>query len=985
MNYLQWNDAIIKHFFNEEKEEKEVTLYFSKIVINEIGKETFEEPEYGYYENFLKALRMGVPGANNSDYIQRILYLDEHYKKGCRSINGVQLNYPPYLSYLLAFILPFTSGESLQGYTMANFHGIAKGYFEDNNLTKNYTKYIENRLKTIDYLWNELSDWLIEENNFSLGYIENITDPNQNRKYVSKFEYHILFRKEQEERLPKVFDDNNILPDDNLSYDIMKELLINHSSYLKISDNTKEKIASNDYIGNKIVKRALRFYNNWTGAANIIDNYRANSRKKLILCLDYNVITNNIKLKYLRAFSKDPLPENSEIKSKNGVFKVNISQRQKYYSEPIENCFIDLNTRIDLKDETNKIKYTWIPKDLLLFKRINQFDWVEIPKVEFNVGRTLIICKKEFYAKNLEEWFVELPEYNKKLLENSKTELSYAWIIFWVDNLATYPLHNIPQLNPDTSESPRINFSKEIYRNGNLYKDKLPDVWIENMDNSSPIIARYKDGLEIELQQKTSIEIDTDGCEITIPLNLFSFKKEHINRTDQEFKLICNDIETFRYLRIVDFEKVNNAFIDTLLPMRDSIGQITEDSITTDYVKGIEHFFTDDTIKKVKPHQSILELENVGFINNKEAISYKNKEIYNEKHLGNILINYLSTTGRLSYYDFQQVITFLLESSEKKERISEIVKNISFRLQDLGFIDYDERNSRIIVNKPHLVIKPTPSGLTAILTGARDNIFIKDIHRYCQEEKIVIDSKYEFSELFPQVIHLKFKNPSDIQLLELAEKFDIVFKKNGLYTQVALPYFFPDLKDWKNYFKHDINAVADFEGGLIFNIESLNFINKPIDFNKNLSLVKFTGISGYKTIYYLWYNQIPYNVNSQSIGIYLFLYLYGEKREKALLDKKEGWRINKREIENEKKITYILVYDTEKNYLAVPINCSLPLYFSQSISLLSGSQAEKRYLEIKGIKYKGSYLIYKNIPSLFIKNVLRVKLNQSLNYSEINL
>ena len=96
----------------------------------------------------------------------------------------------------------------------------------------------------MDYLWDKLSDWLVEEKEFSLGYIEEINDPNRNRKYVSKYEYHILFRKEQEERLSKVFEKYNILPDDAISEEQIKKLLLENSSYFivmlldkMISDN----------------------------------------------------------------------------------------------------------------------------------------------------------------------------------------------------------------------------------------------------------------------------------------------------------------------------------------------------------------------------------------------------------------------------------------------------------------------------------------------------------------------------------------------------------------------------------------------------------------------------------------------------------------------------------------------------------------------------------------------------------------------------
>ena len=47
MSYLEWNNAIIKHFFNSENEEKEVMLYFSEAIIEEIGNNNFTSPDDG--------------------------------------------------------------------------------------------------------------------------------------------------------------------------------------------------------------------------------------------------------------------------------------------------------------------------------------------------------------------------------------------------------------------------------------------------------------------------------------------------------------------------------------------------------------------------------------------------------------------------------------------------------------------------------------------------------------------------------------------------------------------------------------------------------------------------------------------------------------------------------------------------------------------------------------------------------------------------
>ena len=371
MTYLEWNNAIIKYFFNPGNEEKEVMLYFSEAIIEEIGNNNFISPAEGYIGDFYKALRLGVAGISNENYIKRILTLEQKYRSGCRAIDTVELEYPPYLTYLLAFMLPFTSGITQDNFTISMFHGYVKNFFESKQLTENYDRIIKNHLADIDDLWLKINEWLIEENNFSLGYLEEIR-PTAIRKYVGKFEYHILFRKEQEERLSVVFDENDILPGSAISENEVRRILVNNYQRLKLSINTKNRINDpEDYIGRKILKRALSFYKNWTGIIHTVEGQRGYSRNRLVLCLDFNLLNQRINLKYFRIYSINGIPEYLKLEKRGGVLlEDKIYQINSFYSNSILNCFVDLNTNIQLADNSARIKYNWKNKEFYIFKKI---------------------------------------------------------------------------------------------------------------------------------------------------------------------------------------------------------------------------------------------------------------------------------------------------------------------------------------------------------------------------------------------------------------------------------------------------------------------------------------------------------------------------------------------------------------------------------------------------------------------------------------
>lgn len=976
MNYLEWNNAIIKHFFNHENEEKEVMFYFSEVIIEEIGNNNFPKPEEGYIDDFYKALRLGVYGISNDNYIYRILKLEQKYRDSCRRIDNISFEYPPFLTYILAFILPFTSGNLNEDFAMSNFHDYVKDFFEKKHLTTNYDGIIKNHLNEIDELWVKINNWLKNEKNLSLGFLEEI-NPSSVRKYVGKFEYHILFRKEQEERLSMVFDENDIMPGGALNEIDIRNLLVNNYQQLRISLNTKNRINDpEDYIGRKILNRALYFYKTWDGIIHTVEGQRGYSRNRLVLCLDFNFLSQIINLKYFRIFSVNGIPENLTLEKSGGaILQDKILQINSFYSNPILNSFVDLNTNIELVDNAERIKYCWKSKEFYIFKKISNFDWVEIPKVEFNVDKTLIICKKMFYQNELKFWFENINGGKKIYYNSSLTNLSNDWLVFYVDSITNYPHHKIQELKPDPELKPKINFDRSFYMDGKLFKDKVPIIFLENTDYQDQIIAKYEDGNEIPLVPNIVTE---EG--IPEIIKGFLFTKEHTSspNLNKQFKLICGNISINRFLEITDFHKKNNQQIEEILPKRDGIGQIND--IDENYIKGLEYFYSLQKARELMPYQDLL--DNV-FINSRDTINFNINDTYNPANKGNILLNYISTKGQLSKKEFEDCVFSLLDNTNTEITHS---KNpaiqLGFLLQDLCYLDYNQDKSIFIINKPHLVIIPTDSGTTFKLIGAIDNSLINDILIFCEANtNINIYFKSDASNiLLPQSIYIELRQCKHELILPLVEKFEILFKKSNLFTQFALISSFPDIDNWENFIiETPENEIKDIEGGYIFDIESLKFLHKSDSFNNELSLIKLTNINGYKTIYRLWYNSICYTIPDQQFGIYLFLYLYKKKYDNdyRICESEKGRFGCTSELELKKKAqikTNILVFDSERKLLAVPLLCRLPKYFSISFQLLSGQSPIIKYCEFEGVKYKGVYLIYQNIPKRFVGNILNIRL-----------
>jgi hypothetical protein len=981
MKYLEWNNAIVNHFFNAENEEQEITLYFSEDIIKEIGGENFPLPEDGYVEDFFRALRSGVPGTLNTDYIQRIVDLEDRYLKGCRRIEDVSFNYPPYLTYLLAFILPFTSGELQEGFRMTNFHDIVKTYFESKRLTEDYKRQIKLRLNEIDFLWTKIFDWLFEKKNLTLGYIEKIENPAPNRKYVSKFEYHIIFRKEQEDKLSIIFDNNNILPDEPIDESIIRQLLIDNANELRLTPDTINKISKDEYIGEKIVKRALNYYKNWDGtnkddySKSSSDNETRNrgfSRKRIVLCLDFNLLSQKIECKYFRLYSVGGFPEDFTVIDSNKERYKGIEQfsQNSNYSNPITDCFQNFNQSIELVDRANRIKYSWKAKELYIFKRDSQLsDWVEISQIEFNAGKTLIITRKSYFEDNLKKWFEDnsIPENHKKIYTNNeKNNLPCDWLALTIDKITQYQHPYLQELRTATGIAPQINFDKEFFTDACLFANILPNVWIDNNEvNNCSITAKYKDGTEIPLQNIT------DSTK-------FRFSSQHLARKNQEFKLKYEYIEYPRYLKIIDFEqKKPNDEIKKIQPKRNLIGntiKYTEPSV--DYFQGIEHCFSSEKIQNLRPKQDIIETYAHIFKNTEETSSCSQNLGYDQKYKGNILLNYISTKGKLTKTDFDNIVFRLLENSTVSYNPKKQIRYTLYDLQNLGYVDYDAEQGVVCINKSSLVIKPSESGTTLILIGARDNKFVNDILEYSKGGSCFIDIKDSTRELLPQTILIKFKKYNHEIINDFATHFNLQFKhEEKLFTQFALANTY-NLKEWEMFVHKtsELNIAGDFEGGEIFDIEILQFGEKQSNFDKTLALLRFQNINGYKTVYRLWYKTKSYHIAEQNYGIYLYLYLYRQVKTEQHLSERDKGEINSYEFSSKEQSirmkTNILLFDVSKNWLGVPLNCALPKYCSIAFTLLSGEKPEIHSYNNK------SYLIYKNVPFLFCNNSLVTTLQQ---------
>lgn len=951
MNYLQWNNLLGSYFFNAENNDKEIFLYITKDEIINLAKdndvENFEIEEGKtieqiIWDDYTSAIKNGLPGSNGT-IIDKTLHA--YNRRNCLRIDNISIEIPPYFGYLITFILPLTEGED--DLNANAYYDRLNTFLHSNNILLDHNIGTQS-FKLIDECWEALSKWANIERATKLG-IYNVKNYG-NHVYVGKPFAECIITSKQRKRFPELFSEEDLRPDDQITESKITNILQSSGKViLRYNDSKWSTIISNEGLKKLLVTTFKDELLRWTGEADeIVENNdeRRYQSKKLILCLDYNTLNNRIKIKHFRAYIRVDFPEEIYFNESLKVYEI-----ENGYSSPIaiDDLSFNLDKDTSIRSSSSRKSFVWKTKDFYIFRKNHGkiSDWIQIEKIDTYCKNVLIVFKNRFRDILLDNW--QLPDVIYRILDdNERTNLPNGWSAIYINGDIRQNQHpELPELTLDPELKARIVFNKEFYFNGFFYKDCLPKVWIENQIEVYPVYARYDNGEVLELTYKEEY---------------YSFSEQHAQKYER-FKLISGEIESHNYFQIKDFIKLDNDSIEKLLPKRDILGRITQDS---EYIRGNELFLTSDKVTTLAKKHSNSLLYNF-FDANIDIGIYGD---YLTKHKGNLLLHYISEKGSLTSTEFKEIVAFL----SNDENINNIAKNLRYRLQDLGYIDFNTSSGVVTITKPQAVISHSDmGGIKLILTGARDSTFIAGVFENLSTVARIEISDFE-NILLPQKIEIYFatRNPVNIRRL-LNENLNILFQKNNINLQSALCELIDDID--LQHFSPANSIIASISGGEIFDLESLKFISKPEQFDKGLSLIKVDRINGYKTYYTLWYENEAYEIPERQIGIYILIFL----KNNISLDQNSRHRWFEQFKHSPDRFINLISYDESNNLLSVPLECSLPKYVTMAVSLLSGEAPLVRYVEGR------NQLIYKNVVSTFANNMVAMKLNQALINTNIQI
>lgn len=930
MNFLQWNNHIAQHFFSPGQAGRDIHLFITKQEIINLARENFNgELDSVIWEDFLRKLKNGLPGSNGfPDIFDKAIYSFQQWKRpAIKSIEGVELIYPPYISYLVFTVLPLIE---IQGdYNANNYYDRLDDFLTENAINQN----LRGKLKNIDDLWTDLSYWANNLRNGELGVFKELVFTHKTRRFVYKPFSQCVLPPKSIKKLPEFFYASGLIPKTFYLDEVFKnQLERNGSPILGLKQGVIELIkkASKDEIGQSIIETVKVEFNKWTGEEHEIvlkDGVEKTIRKHTVIPLKLQFKINEddkLDFSFRVKYSTEPPPE-LKLDEFEDIYE------NENWSRTLQR---DFKESFELKDTHNK----WVAKfefrNIRLFIRGGYYQlgndfWVETEALS-RVEKMYLLCKNDF-KKSIKEWCeASCAEYKD---ESTLQNIPLGYSLFWFRNPQTSH-RQFPQLTvyKDKKVSLRIGTGLKIgYRT--FLNEMLPEVEIANSDGNEDVYLRYEGSeTKIVLDKHASL-----GGIWLLPDNLqlnsgFSIGIENESTEGYNQKYIIDD---------VSFKKLSVE----LLPKRNKFNEKTENA--SEFIQG--NIIQDSKAKnEIVDEQAFSPTSNITI---QQGPKFKFKD--------SALLKWLVGIRECDITKFNEAFETVLRYSTVGEQheVQKKRKSAINLLDYLGYVDYNYEEDKIYTLPPKLISIPSSKGSKALLVGGRDEILVNEILFHCSKSlnKVSLSVVKQNHLLIPDSIILESNSTGEF--INISNIFGIEFDK---WYLLKLKKFLPTLTEYEQC----IIRKGSSESWERFGLEKKTFIKDTLKFEPTIEVNKEYSLTecrpSYIPEYGLWINQSYYTID-KNWGKYLFINHWSEK------------------VKGYSHGSYFakpIEIFCNSNNLAIPASLPLPKLFSRLILQLSGEVPYFKQLNLKGQDVW--YNVYRNVPSQFTENFFRFKLHMNI-------
>ena len=186
LTYIDWNNEIAKHFFNPEKAGTRVWFSVERELIEKIAQRNDTN-----FISFIEAVKKGPDFVNRprQTICSKATATFEEWQP-----NKDQFEYPPYIAYLVLFVLAVNHGDS-EDFSEIDYYGRLNSLVGENISTNHFKP-------TLD-LWDDLENWSQRDKQGAWGEFHN--DTIGNKFYVGIPLYQVILSKEDKKNLPEIF------------------------------------------------------------------------------------------------------------------------------------------------------------------------------------------------------------------------------------------------------------------------------------------------------------------------------------------------------------------------------------------------------------------------------------------------------------------------------------------------------------------------------------------------------------------------------------------------------------------------------------------------------------------------------------------------------------------------------------------------------------------------------------------------------------
>jgi hypothetical protein len=928
MKYLEWNNLIGAHLFNEYKAGREIYLFLTRQDIIYVGRKSgfFNgQTDQTIWDSFIYALRSGLPGTYNTNLLDR---LDDGLEKANRvNINGINVLFPPYLGYLILTVLPILetanapTGDTMRANT---FYPRVRDFLESNNLPD-----LPNPTQTRNWnhIWQHLSNWSIQTKKTEAGifYVRNFS---AGWKYAGIPLSQCLIDPRALKLLPEVFLREGLVPNNYVSDGEWRTLL--EKTWVKDLRQHSRVLAhirqEDDEMGKVVLEIVKQVYARWHGETEVEEETSPSSPIKRIrkagirarLFLAFKLEKSTYDLKWgCRMYSQNDYPEDL-LFGETTCYEV-----RENWSNQLELGFLE---KASLKDTANKWEAVLPEKDLRLFiggatLSLNSDFWVETDQMS-RISLMRLLCKNSL-RKQIESWskHFQPPGRFKELTGNDCGGIPEGWSLFEFQ----YPKESI-----EGEPATYLPTNKKILLVGGVkigyrtwQKSCMPEVLIENGDGSEEVfIERTTGGDKIHLQKKFA------GDTRWLLPDL---------QAGNEFQVSTNEEKTF--FKIAS-EKLDALNLDnSLCPKRNRFGMVDEIE-TSNYVQGslVQGFdFTRQHVYKshFQPGQRTATFEP-----SQNQFSFDN----------DVLLEFLTRKKSAHSSDFFEAYENILskritgELDETGVNLTSLKRQVLNLYDFLGYVDFDYQSKRVVANPTQLFLIPTECGRKALLTGARTPDFVErafeKVRQLGLHLKVVPQGgAKERWVLLPDTLFVEAQDLPAYGMAELnafATDLNIYYDPDHI-TQWGLLNFSAGLDDYEKSLITD-ERFEDYDWSRkIFNPRSFRFERMEDEFfDKTFSLVEYQH-NAYTYHHILWRDGVAYPVD-KSWGRWLVLKHHKQQ----------------------------VVFYGRNGVTAIPAGMPLPRLISEALLLCSGQIPEQKFLEVNGIKT--IFSLYGNVVEIMLHN-----------------